>query len=140
MNIQALLLITSAIFISACSPYIVSANPNHSASKSDEKAEKIKNLFNEAHTTGVLVIQQGQTQQSYGNDLARASTEYVPASTFKMLNALIGLEHHKATTTEVFKWDGKKVIPRMGKGHDPRRCHESFRYSGLSRFSSSYWT
>ena len=42
MNIKALLLITSAIFISACSPYIVSANPNHSASKSDEKAEKIK--------------------------------------------------------------------------------------------------
>ena len=82
------------------------------------KKQKIKNLFNEAHTTGVLVIQQGQTQQSYGNDLARASTEYVPASTFKMLNALIGLEHHKATTTEVFKWDGKKVIPRMGKGHD----------------------
>lgn len=140
MNIKALLLITSAIFISACSPYIVSANPNHSASKSDEKAEKIKNLFNEAHTTGVLVIQQGQTQQSYGNDLARASTEYVPASTFKMLNALIGLEHHKATTTEVFKWDGQKAIPRMGKEHDPRRCYESFRYSGLSRFSSSYWT
>ncbi|EPP9283631.1 OXA-51 family carbapenem-hydrolyzing class D beta-lactamase [Acinetobacter baumannii] len=110
MNIKALLLITIAIFISACSPYIVTANPNHSASKSDVKAEKIKNLFNEAHTTGVLVIQQGQTQQSYGNDLARASTEYVPASTFKMLNALIGLEHHKATTTEVFKWDGKKRL------------------------------
>ncbi|MFI7913283.1 class D beta-lactamase, partial [Acinetobacter baumannii] len=52
MNIKALLLITSAIFISACSPYIVTANPNHSASKSDVKAEKIKNLFNEAHTTG----------------------------------------------------------------------------------------
>lgn len=115
MNIKALLLITSAIFISACSPYIVTANPNHSASKSDKKAEKIKNLFNEAHTTGVLVIQQGQTQQSYGNDLARASTEYVPASTFKMLNALIGLEHHKATTTEVFKWDGKKGYSQNGK-------------------------
>nr|UMW71113.1 truncated OXA family beta-lactamase [Acinetobacter baumannii] len=41
MNIKTLLLITNAIFISACSPYIVSANPNHSASKSDEKAEKI---------------------------------------------------------------------------------------------------
>ncbi len=92
----------------------MSANPNHSASKSDEKAEKIKNLFNEAHTTGVLVIQQGQTQQSYGNDLARASTEYVPASTFKMLNALIS-EHHKATTTEVFKWNGQKGCSQNGK-------------------------
>lgn len=78
--------------------------------------QKIKNLFNEAHTTGVLVIHQGQTQQSYGNDLARASTEYVPASTFKMLNALIGLEHHKATTTEIFRsGTGKKGCSQNGK-------------------------
>lgn len=31
-----------------------------------------------------------------------------PASTFKMLNALIGLQHGKATTNEIFKWDRKK--------------------------------
>lgn len=110
MNIKAILLVTSALLISACSPYIVTANPNNSALKADEKAQKIKDIFEEAHTTGVLVIQQGQTQQSYGNDLTRASTEYVPASTFKMLNALIGLEHHKVTTTEIFKWDGKKRL------------------------------
>lgn len=47
--------------------------------------------------------------------LKRASTEYVPASTFKMLNALIGLEHHKATPTEVFKWDGQSVYFPIGK-------------------------
>ncbi|MDS7968472.1 OXA-51 family carbapenem-hydrolyzing class D beta-lactamase [Acinetobacter sp. V117_2] len=110
MNIKAILLVTSALLISACSHYIVTANPNNSALKADEKAQKIKDIFEEAHTTGVLVIQQGQTQQSYGNDLTRASTEYVPASTFKMLNALIGLEHHKVTTTEIFKWDGKKRL------------------------------
>lgn len=110
MNIKAILLVTSALLISACSPYIVTANPNNSVLKADEKAQKIKDIFEEAHTTGVLVIQQGQTQQSYGNDLTRASTEYVPASTFKMLNALIGLEHNKVTTTEIFKWDGKKRL------------------------------
>jgi len=110
MNTKALLLVTSTLFISACSPYIVTAHPNNNALQSDEKAEKIKNIFNEAHTTGVLVIQKDQTQQTYGNDLTRASTEYIPASTFKMLNALIGLEHHKVTTTEIFKWDGKKRL------------------------------
>ena len=52
MNIKALLLITNAIFISACSPYIVTANPNHSASKSDEKAEKIK-IYLTKHTLRV---------------------------------------------------------------------------------------
>ncbi|MGE8654643.1 MAG: class D beta-lactamase, partial [Acinetobacter gandensis] len=44
----------------------------------------------------------------YGNDLKRAQTEYIPASTFKMLNALIGLQHAKATTNEIFKWNGEK--------------------------------
>lgn len=110
MNIKAFLLVTSSFFISACSPYIGTVQTNHEASDSNQKAEKIKLLFDEAQTTGVLVIQEGQTQQSYGNDLTRASTEYIPASTFKMLNALIGLEHHKVTTTEIFKWDGKKRL------------------------------
>ena len=52
---------------------------------------------------------------SYGNDLSRAQTPYVPASTFKMLNALIGLEHGKTTSTEVFKWDGQSVVSLQGK-------------------------
>lgn len=54
------------------------------------------------------MIQRVQQIQVYGNNLSRAGTEYVPASTFKMLNALIGLQHDKATTNEIFKWDGKK--------------------------------
>ena len=34
--------------------------------------------------------------------------DYVPASTFKMLNALIGLKHKKTNVNEVFKWQGEK--------------------------------
>ena len=56
----------------------------------------------------MIVIKDKHGLHSYGNDLSRAQTPYVPASTFKMLNALIGLEHGKATSTEVFKWDGQK--------------------------------
>ena len=44
----------------------------------------------------------------YGNALSRANTEYVPASTFKMLNALIGLENQKTDINEIFKWKGEK--------------------------------
>ena len=139
MNIKALLLITSAIFISACSPYIVTANPNHSASKSDEK-EKIKNLFNEAHTTGVLVINKAKLNKAMVMILLVLRPSMYLLRPSKCLMLLSALSTIKATTTEVFKWDGQKAIPRMGKGHDPRRCYESFRYSGLSRFSSSYWT
>lgn len=78
--------------------------------------KEIKDLFNETQTQGVVVIQDGQNIQVYGNDLARAQTAYVPASTFKMVNALIGLENKKVTVDEVFKWDGlKKSYPMWEK-------------------------
>lgn len=84
----------------------VSSSPSHITSTQSTQA--IAQLFDQAQSSGVLVIQRGQQIQVYGNDLSRADTEYVPASTFKMLNALIGLQHGKATTNEIFKWDGKK--------------------------------
>jgi len=84
----------------------VSSSPSHITSTQSTQA--IAQLFDQAQSSGVLVIQRDQQVQVYGNDLNRANTEYVPASTFKMLNALIGLQHGKATTNEIFKWDGKK--------------------------------
>lgn len=70
--------------------------------------KEIQNLFEQAHAQAVFVTYDGVQYQSYGTDLSRAEREYIPASTFKILNALIGLQHQKATTTEVFKWDGQK--------------------------------
>lgn len=106
---KALIVATSILFLSACSSNTVKQHQIHSIS-ANKNSEAIKSLFDQAQTTGVLVIKRGQTEEIYGNDLKRASTDYVPASTFKMLNALIGLEHHKATTTEVFKWNGQKRL------------------------------
>jgi len=106
---KILVVATATLFLSACSSNTVKQHQIHAIS-ANKNSEEIKSLFDQTHTTGVLVIKRGQTEEIYGNDLKRASTEYVPASTFKMLNALIGLEHHKATTTEVFKWDGQKRL------------------------------
>jgi len=106
---KVLVVAIATLFLSACSSNTVKQHQIHSIS-ANKNSEEIKSLFDQAQTTGVLVIKRGQTEEIYGNDIKRASTEYVPASTFKMLNALIGLEHHKATTTEVFKWDGQKRL------------------------------
>jgi len=106
---KVLVVATATLFLSACTSNTVKQHQIHSIS-ANKNSEEIKSLFDHAQTTGVLVIKRGQTEEIYGNDLKRASTEYVPASTFKILNALIGLEHHKATTTEVFKWDGQKHL------------------------------
>lgn len=77
------------------------------ATKIDRKHD-IERLFQQANVKAVFVTFDGHNYQRYGNELSRAETAYIPASTFKMLNALIALQHHKATTNEVFKWDGNK--------------------------------
>ncbi|WP_436917909.1 OXA-134 family carbapenem-hydrolyzing class D beta-lactamase [Acinetobacter schindleri] len=105
MKILILLPLVSCLGLTACS-LPVSSSPSQSTSTQSTQA--IAQLFDQAQSAGVLVIQRDQQIQVYGNDLSRADTEYVPASTFKMLNALIGLQHSKATTNEIFKWDGKK--------------------------------
>ena len=105
MKILILLPLVSCLGLTACS-LPVSSSPSQSTSTQSTQA--IAQLFDQAQSAGVLVIQRDQQIQVYGNDLSRADTEYVPASTFKMLNALIGLQHGKATTNEIFKWDGKK--------------------------------
>ena len=73
-----------------------------------QRSKEIATLFSAAAKHAVFVTYDGKNFKSYGNDLMRAEQAYIPASTFKMLNALIGLQHHQTTMTEIFKWDGEK--------------------------------
>lgn len=85
-------------------------------SVSSQRKNEIPLLFNYAQTQAVFVTYDGTHLKRYGNDLNRAKTSYIPASTFKMLNALIGLQHGKATNTEIFKWNGgKRSFPTWEK-------------------------
>ena len=106
-NLQLGLIVLITTFGSACT----TISPSVETAKNQQQQsaqQQIQQAFNQLQTTGVIVIKDKHGLHSYGNDLSRAQTPYVPASTFKMLNALIGLEHGKATSTEVFKWDGQK--------------------------------
>ena len=105
LQLGLIVLITS--FGSACS----TISPSVETAKNQQQQsaqQQMQQAFDQLSTTGVIVIKDKHGLHSYGNDLSRAQTYYAPASTFKMLNALIGLEHGKATTSEVFKWDGQK--------------------------------
>lgn len=72
------------------------------------RTQEIAPLFNEAETQAVFISFDGNEFGTYGNSIARANEAYVPASTFKVVNALIGLQHQKASADEVFKWNGEK--------------------------------
>ncbi|MFW1857133.1 class D beta-lactamase [Acinetobacter defluvii] len=110
--INQIAILTLTIFSTACTnqsliekssdPRITSHYQNHA------RAQEIPHLFNQAQTQAVVVLYDGQQFKQVGNDLSRANTAFIPASTFKILNALIGLQHEKVSIIEVFKWEGQK--------------------------------
>lgn len=98
---------STLLFLNACSS-IQTVSKNISPVSNEQNKKVIKSYFDEAQTQGVIIIKDNRELTIYGNNLARAYTQYIPASTFKILNALIGLENQKVTTDETFKWDGNK--------------------------------
>jgi len=64
-------------------------NPAHAIDWQD--SPEVKKLFNAAGMQGTFVLYDAAEDRFIGHDLARAETRYVPASTFKIVNSLIGL-------------------------------------------------
>lgn len=110
MKKKLLSIFSFSVFISIISMTSLANKPikNDRISSKQQYQKSIKKYFNEAHTEGVIIIKDSDQLSIYGNNLSRAHIQYVPASTFKILNALIGLENNKVTTTEIFKWNGQK--------------------------------
>ena len=92
----------------ACTPsQIQNHQPVTSYFNAVNSALSIRALFKEVHADAVFVTFDGKSLNEYGSNLNRGDVAYIPASTFKIVNALIALQHGKANTQEVFKWDGK---------------------------------
>lgn len=93
-----------ALSLSACQ----NLPSNQGTTISQQQIQQIQHDFQADAIDGVMTIYNGKSFANVGSHVERATQQYIPASTFKILNALIGLEYEKATTTEVFKWDGQK--------------------------------
>ncbi|MFO1347586.1 MAG: OXA-5 family class D beta-lactamase [Pseudomonadales bacterium] len=64
--------------------------------------------FASESVNGVFVLCKSSSNSCTTNNAARASTAYIPASTFKIPNSIIGLETGVIKDgRQVFKWDGK---------------------------------
>jgi beta-lactamase class D OXA-10 len=64
-------------------------------------------FFQSESVEGVFLLCKNTTQQCTTNNKDRALTTFIPASTYKIPNALIALETGVITEFEIFKWDGK---------------------------------
>jgi len=91
---------------------IVSCSPNNV--KTDDS---LKKYFDEKHVTGTFGLYDNGTGQFVVYNLSRyKDSAYTPASTFKIVNSLIGIETGRIVNEKMLiKWDG---VVRMYPGGD----------------------
>lgn len=92
------------------------------AARADPSAEAVPSwarLFRAHGLEGTAVVHRVRDGKLLVHDEARAARRYLPASTFKIANALIGLETGAlADEREVFRWDGKpKLVDAWERDH-----------------------
>lgn len=82
--------------------------------------EDWKRHFDAFGVQGTFVLYEPGRDRMQVHDESRARRGFLPASTFKIPNALIGLEVGSiADEREVFTWDGKpKMFPAWERDHD----------------------
>lgn len=73
-----------------------------------EFREELANRFVDEGTSGAFVAYVANSARLIANDKIRCETAFLPASTFKIPNALIALDTEvvQDADTEIFKWDG----------------------------------
>ena len=68
----------------------------------------LQHIFDKYGLTGTILILDPEKNHFFGYNPSRWDSGYLPASTFKIPNSLIGLETGVIDTGYTFKWDGEK--------------------------------
>ncbi|MDQ5944620.1 MAG: beta-lactamase class, partial [Pseudomonadota bacterium] len=66
----------------------------------------IAGLFANASVSGTLLIESAAGDRRFVHNDARAQKPFTPASTFKIMNTLIAVEHGAITAKATIPWDG----------------------------------
>jgi beta-lactamase class D len=119
-NIACYLLLIAAF--SSCSPNNV------------KKDNSLKKYFDENKTAGCFALKDNGTGKFTIYNLGRyRDSSYLPASTFKIVNSLIGLQTGKITNDSmVIKWDGVKR--NREELNQDLNMYQAFRYSSLAYY------
>lgn len=73
-----------------------------------EIKKEFQTILDSARVSGTILIFDTQKNAFYSNDFKDAKTPYLPASTFKIPNSIIGLETEiLKDENSVFKWNGE---------------------------------
>lgn len=106
-----------------------------SCSSNNVKVDKnLKKYFDENNVEGCFALMDNGTGQFTVHNLARyRDSSYLPASTFKIVNSLIGLQTGKISSDSmVIKWDGVKR--RVEDWNKDLTMYEAFRVSAVNYY------
>lgn len=74
-----------------------------------EEHPEWKSYFENENVEGTVVILDIKEQKQWIHNLQRAKTGFLPASTYKIMNSMIGLETGSVSLTDTLKWNGEDV-------------------------------
>ena len=95
-----------------------------------QEGPHLANLFEQAGLRGTFVLYDAQSGQLIGHDRRRARTRFIPASTFKLPNTLIGLNAGAVRDVdEVFPYDGQARFFKAWEA--PMGLREAIRVSNV---------
>jgi len=116
------LIVSLSLFLFSCSPDNVTID------------NSLKKYFDENQVTGCFALLDNGTGQFTIYNLERyRDSAYLPASTFKIVNALIGLQTGKISgDSMVIKWDG--VVRSQPEWNRDLSMYEAFRVSSVPYF------
>jgi beta-lactamase class D len=102
------LLVTLALALAACGGDAGDADPGHDAAAAPpETPAAASQAFEAAGVTGAMLVRRLSDGHEWVHDAGRVDRRFLPASTFKIVNAAIALETGVVTgPDEVFAWDG----------------------------------
>jgi beta-lactamase class D len=106
-------ILSLAIFLMLC---FSCKDKNRTVSNTKKKADnntilkpKFQSIIDSSEVTGSILIYDLSEDTYYSNDFEWSNKGNLPASTFKIVNSIIGLETGVIESdSTVFKWDGKK--------------------------------
>ncbi len=100
-----------------------------------KQEDDLKKYFDEFNVDGTFAMYDNSRGQHTIYNLKRDTTAYSPASTFKIVNALIALHTGRVTSdSSVIKWDG--VVRARPEWNQDLSLYHAFRVSAVPHFQS----
>jgi beta-lactamase class D len=97
--------------------------------------ESLKTYFDEFRVEGTFAMYDNARGEHIIYNLKRDTVPYLPASTFKIVNALIGLQTGRLTSdSSVIAWDG--VVRDRPEWNKDLSLYQAFRVSAVPHFQS----